>query len=108
VTGFPPPPARRWRSYGTEPPPTAADALQQPLRGLPELVPAHRVRALFQGKAVLSEATMSERNRSPALCVLISRISHGSCGGRLGRAALLSGIDDVSFRPVRRIVLRAG
>jgi hypothetical protein len=59
--------------------------------------------------SMLSEAAMSERNRNLALCVLISRISHGSpCGGRVGRAELMSGIDDVSGRPVRRIVLRTG
>jgi hypothetical protein len=30
---------------------------------------------------------------------------HDGCGGRPGRAELLSGIDGVSSRPVRRIVL---
>jgi hypothetical protein len=59
-------------------------------------------------ESMLSEAAMSERNRSLALYVLISRISHGNpCGGRVGRAELLTGIDGVSPQPVRRIVLLA-
>jgi hypothetical protein len=42
------------------------------------------------------------------LRVLISRMRHEGCGGRAGRAELLTRIDGVSSRPVRRIVLRAG
>jgi hypothetical protein len=33
---------------------------------------------------------------------------HDGCGGRTAKAELLIGIDGVSSRPVRRIVLRAG
>jgi hypothetical protein len=33
---------------------------------------------------------------------------HDGCGGRVGRAELLTGIDGVSSRPVRRIVLMGG
>jgi hypothetical protein len=33
---------------------------------------------------------------------------HDGCGGRAGRVELLSGIDGVASRPVRRIVLRNG
>jgi hypothetical protein len=35
VTGFRPPPERHWRSYGTDPLPTAQEALQQPMRAFP-------------------------------------------------------------------------
>jgi hypothetical protein len=35
-----------------------------------------------------------------------SRIRHEGCGGRAGKAELLTGIDGVSSWPVRRIVLR--
>jgi hypothetical protein len=45
---------------------------------------------------------------NPLLRVLISRMRHDGCGGRAGRAELLTGIDGVSSRPVRRIVLLAG
>jgi hypothetical protein len=33
---------------------------------------------------------------------------HDGCGGRAGQVELLTGIDEVSSRPVRRIVLLAG
>jgi hypothetical protein len=33
---------------------------------------------------------------------------HEGCGGNAGKVELLTGIDGVSSRPVRRIVLRAG
>jgi hypothetical protein len=32
---------------------------------------------------------------------------HDGCGGRAGKAELMTGIDDASSRPVRKIVLRA-
>jgi hypothetical protein len=98
------PPERHWRSYGTGPLPTPQDALDQPLKAFPSWFLRIECERCFKD-SMFSEAAMSERNRSLALCVLISRISHGSCGGRVGRAELLSGIDDVSRRPVRRIVL---
>jgi hypothetical protein len=107
MTGFRPPPQRHW-PYGTDPLPTAQEALDQPLKAFPSWF--LRIECERCSKdSMLSEAAMSERNRSLALCVLIGRISHGSpCGGRVGSAELLSGIDDVPSRPVRRIVLRAG
>jgi hypothetical protein len=39
---------------------------------------------------------------------LLARMRHDGCGGRAGKAELLTGIDGVSSRPVRRIVLRVG
>jgi hypothetical protein len=33
---------------------------------------------------------------------------HDGCGGRAGKAALLIGIEGVSSRPVRKVVLREG
>jgi hypothetical protein len=42
------------------------------------------------------------------LRVLIARIRHDGCGGIAGKAELLTGIDGVSSRPVRRIVLLGG
>ena len=38
---------------------------------------------------------------------ILDRMRHDGCGGRAGRAELLTGIDG-SSRPVRRIVLRDG
>ena len=36
---------------------------------------------------------------------IIARMRHDGCGGRAGRAELLTGIEAASSRPVRRIVL---
>ena len=39
---------------------------------------------------------------------ILAKMRHDGCGGRAGKAELLSGIEGVSSRPVRRIVLREG
>jgi hypothetical protein len=47
--------------------------------------------------------------RDRTLRVILARMRHDGCGGGLGaKAELLTGIDGVSSRPVRRIVLREG
>ena len=109
MTGFRPHQSvRQWRGYGTDPLPTPVKAMLEPMRAFPSWF--LRIECDRCGKAsMLNEAHMSERNRGLALRVLISRIHHDTpCGGRAGRAELLTGIDGVSSRPVRRIVLRAG
>jgi hypothetical protein len=53
-------------------------------------------------------AHITERLRGTVLRVLLSRMRHDGCGGRAARVELLTGVDGVSSRPVRRIVLRAG
>ena len=35
----------------------------------------------------------------------IKRMRHDGCGGRAGRAELITGIEGITSRPVRRIVL---
>jgi hypothetical protein len=37
---------------------------------------------------------------------ILDRMRHDGCGGRAGKAELLTGVGGVSSRPVRRIVLR--
>ena len=107
MTGFRPPPERHWRSYGTEPLPTPQEALQQPFRAFPSWF--LRITCDRCGKATLmNEAHTGERRGTMPLRVLISRMRHDGCGGRAGRAELLTGIDGVSSRPVRRIVLIGG
>ena len=39
---------------------------------------------------------------------IIARMRHDGCGGRAGKVELLTGIEGVSSRPVRRIVVREG
>jgi hypothetical protein len=100
-------PTRHWRSYGTDPLPTAQEALQQPMRAFPSWF--LKVTCDRCGKdRILNEAHMTEHQRSVVLRVLISRMRHEGCGGRAGRAELLTGIDGVSSQPVRKIVLIAG
>jgi len=36
---------------------------------------------------------------------IIARMRHDGCGGRVGEAELLTGIESASSRPVRKIVL---
>jgi hypothetical protein len=106
VTGFRPPPERHWRSYGTDPLPTPQEALQQPMRAFPSWF--LRITCDRCGKdRMLNEAHMTEHQRGMVLRVLIGRMRHDGCGGRAGRAELLTGIDGVSSRPVRKIVLRS-
>jgi hypothetical protein len=102
-----PPPARHWRSYGTDALPTPAEALQQPMRAFPSWVLKVTCDRCFKDR-LLAETHMTEQQRGMTLRVLLSRMRHDGCGGRAGRAELLTGIDGVSSRPVRRIVLLGG
>jgi hypothetical protein len=52
-----------------------------------------------------NEAHLSAHQRGMVLRVLLSRMRHDGCGGRAARVELLTGIEGVSSRPVRRIVL---
>ena len=36
---------------------------------------------------------------------IIARMRHDGCGGRAGKAELLTGIETISRRPMRKIVL---
>jgi len=55
-----------------------------------------------------NETHMTEHRRGIVLRVLLNRMRHDGCGGRASRVELLTGIDSVSSRPVRRIVLLSG
>ena len=46
--------------------------------------------------------------RSMLIRDILDRMRHDGCGGRAGKAELLTGIEGVSSRPVRKIVLRDG
>jgi hypothetical protein len=102
-----PVPQRHWRSYGTEPLPTAREALDQPFRAFPSWF--LRIECDRCGKTtMINEAHTGQRRGSLTLRVLIARMRHDGCGGLAGKIELLTGIDGVSSRPVRRIVLWAG
>ena len=55
---------------------------------------------------MLNEAHMM-RGDLPIRTIL-DRMRHDGCGGRAGRVELLNGIEGVSSRPVRKMVLRTG
>ena len=100
------PPARHWRSYGTEPLPPANEALNQPFRAFPSWF--LRIECDRCGKTtMLNEAHTGQRRATLELRTLIARMRHEGCGGGAGKVELLTGIDGVSSRPVRRIVLRS-
>lgn len=101
------PPARHWRSYGTEPLPTPDEALDLPLAAFPSWF--LKITCDRCGKdRMLNESHAPDRQRGMPLRVLLARARHDGCGGRPGRVELITGIDGVSSRPVRRIVLRGG
>jgi hypothetical protein len=100
-------PQRHWRSYGTDPLPTPQEALQQPMRAFPSWF--LKITCDRCGKdSMLNEAHMSQPRRGMALRVLLTRMRHDGCRGIAGKAELLTGIEGISSRPVRRIVLIAG
>jgi hypothetical protein len=104
---FQAPPQRHWRSYGNDPLPTGAEALDEPFRAFPSWF--LRIECDRCGKvSMLNEAHTTGRRREMPLRDLLARMRHDSCGGLPGRAELLTGIEGASSRPVRRIVLRDG
>jgi hypothetical protein len=92
VVAFRPPPERHWRSYGTESLPTAAEALQQPMRAFPSWFLKVTCARSFKDR-MLNESHMTEGQRGMVLRVLLSRMRHDGCGGRAARAELLTGIE---------------
>ena len=98
-----PVPKRHWRSYGDDPLPSGQEALGEPLQRFPSWF--LRIECDRCGKVQLvNEAHARWRDRT--LRDILARMRHDGCGGRAGRAELLTGIEGVSSRPVRRIVLQ--
>ena len=98
-------PERHWRSYGAEPLPSAAEAMNEPFRAFPSWF--IRVTCDRCGKdRMLNEAHMKQGDRP--IRDILKRMRHDGCGGLPGRVELLTGIESASSRPVRKIVLREG
>ena len=96
------PPRRHWRSYGTDPLPSGAEALDEPFRAFPSWF--LRITCDRCGKdRMVNESHAPWRDRT--LRQILSRMRHDGCGGVAGKAELLTGIEGASSRPVRRIVL---
>ena len=98
-------PRRHWRSYGNDPLPSGKQALDEPLRAFPSwflrIVCDRCGKQQLISEIYLIDGDMLIRD-------ILDRMRHGGCGGRAGRAELLTGIEGVSSRPVRRIVLQEG
>ena len=97
-------PRRHWRSYGNAPLPTGEQALDEPLRAFPSWF--LRITCDRCGKErLISETYLLHGDM--LIRDILNRMRHDGCGGRAGKAELLTGIAG-SSRPVRRIVLRDG
>ena len=97
------PPRRHWRSYGNDPLPTGREAWTNPsprFRRGSCASPANGV----TGSGLFNEAHSSQR--AMLIRDILGRMRHDGCGGRAGKAELLTGIEGVSSGPVRKIVLR--
>jgi hypothetical protein len=96
-------PRRRWRSYGNDPLPSGEQALDEPLRAFPSWF--LRIVCDRCGKQQLISETYLIHG-DMLIRDILDRMRHDGCGGRAGRAELLTGIEGASSRPVRRIVLQ--
>jgi hypothetical protein len=98
-----PVPARRWRSYGDAPLPSGQEALDEPFAAFPSWY--MRITCDRCGKdRTLSETDTPQRDM--LIREIIKLMRHAGCGGRASKVELITGIEGVSSRPVRRIVLR--
>jgi hypothetical protein len=99
------PPKRHWRSYGDDPLPTGDEALAQPFGAFPSWFLRGICERCGQER-LFNQAHSAQRNMP--LREIIAKMRHDGCGGRAGKAELLTGVEAVSSRSVRRIVLREG
>jgi len=82
-------PTRHWRSYGNHPLSSGAEALDEPFNAFPSWY--LRVTCDRCGKdRMLSETHMPQR--ALLLRHILDRARHDGCGGRAGKADLLTGI----------------
>ena len=100
-----PVPQRHWRRHGTEPLPTSAEALDEPFNAFPSWF--LRITCARCGQERMVNQVHAAKSDLP-LRDILAKMRHDGCGGRAGKAELLSGVEGVSSRPVRRIVLREG
>ena len=91
--------ARHWRSYGTDPLPSSAEALDEPFAAFPSWF--LRIECDRCGKTVMHNEAHAARWRDWR-----ARMRHDGCGALAGKAEMLTGIEGAASRPVRRIVLR--
>ena len=95
-------PRRYWFSYSTDPLPTGAEALDEPFSAFPFWF--LRIECDLCGKVQMVNEAHLKPGAMP-IRDIIARMPHVGCSGTAGKAELLTGIEGVSIRPVRRIVL---
>jgi hypothetical protein len=100
-----PPPHRHWRRHSTEPLPTGAEALDEPFNAFPSWF--LRITCARCGQERMVNQVHAAKSDLP-LRDLLDKMRHDGCGGRAGKVELLTGIEGVSSRPVRKILLREG
>ena len=83
--------------------PTGAEAMDEPFAAFPSWF--MRVTCERCGKERMFNEMHSALRAMP-IRDIIAKLRHDGCGGRAGKAELLSGIEGVSGRPVRKIVVR--
>ena len=94
-----PVPQRHWRRHGTEPLPASAEALDEPFNAFP---------SWFLRITCAVQRMVNQVKSDLPLREILAKMRHDGCGPRAGKAELLSGVESVSSRPVRRILLRDG
>ena len=100
------PSKRHWRSYGSDPLPSGAEALDEPFAAFPSWF--LRIECDRCGKVRMISETHIPVPDVALLREILACMRHDGYGGRAGQAELLTGIEGVSSRPVRRLVLREG
>ena len=98
-------PKRHWLSYGNDPLPTGAEALEEPFNAFPSWFLRVTCKRCGQER-MYNEAHSGQRTMR--IRDIIEKMRHDGCGGVAGKAELVTGIAGVSSRPVRTIVLRDG
>ena len=98
-------PVRHRRRHGAGPLPSSAEALNEPFNAFPSWF--LRITCARCGQERMVNQVHAAKSDLP-LREILTKMRHDGCGGRAGKAELLSGIEGVSSRPVRRIVLREG
>jgi hypothetical protein len=99
-----PVPKRHSRSYGEAPVPSGAETLDEPFSAFPSWF--MRITCDRCGKdRMVNEAHTAHRDLP--IRAILDWMRHDGCGGRAGKAELLTGIEGASSRPVRKIALPA-
>jgi hypothetical protein len=97
-------PRRHWRSHGSpDPLPTGQEALGEPLGAFPSWF--LRIECDRCGKTQMVNESNAVLWRHRTLRDILAHMRHDGCGGRAAKAELLTGVEGVSSRPVRKFVL---